>query len=118
MLLLLQGCFSRKKPNAELMFSSFEKSDARYSIAFYSNLDIDSLFSPAGGEKTVARSLVCALERDNAFKVEHNISKIFDGDLVLNGKAAQNKYRYISTGNFFQAGIPTHADAHLKVKRF
>ena len=100
-LFLLSGCLARERPIANLKFSSFQQSGARHSITFYSDQAIDALFFPDKGEKTVSRSVICALGEDRDFRVEHNLEKLFDGDLVLEKKEGARSYRYTSSGNFF-----------------
>lgn len=102
-LLLLSACFTSSKPVAHLEFSSIHQSEGRYAITFYSDKDIDGLFIPKNGEKIVSRSLICALGNDLDFRVEHNLEKLFDGDLVLEKKEKAQRYKYVSNGNFFRS---------------
>ena len=99
--LLLSGCSVGDRPDAHLSFSKFYQSEARYAIEFYSDRDIDRLFFPEKGEKTVSRSLICALEKDQDFRVEHSLAKLFDGGLNLEGREGVQRYKYSSAGNFF-----------------
>lgn len=104
LLVALADCTSSSKPPANLNFSSIEKSSLGYAIEFYSDMDIESLFSTERTRKIVARSLVCALENDHDFSVEHNIERAFRGGVELQGselRGTKKQYRYLSEGNFF-----------------
>lgn len=92
------------KPAANLTFSSIQKAHKGYVIEFYSDIDIDSLFSSEHTRKIISRQLVCALENDRDFSVEHNMAKFFGGDVELqegNTDKSGKKHRYLSNGLFY-----------------
>jgi len=98
------GCASEAKPLANLTFSVIQKAPAGYTIEFYSDIEIDSLFASESTRKIVSRQLICALENDRNFSVEHKITRFFSGDVELQKTDSDNSdrgYRYLSNGLFY-----------------
>lgn len=100
----MAGCASDAKPLANLTFSVIKKAPAGYAIEFHSDIDIDSLFASESTRKIVSRQLICALENDRNFSVEHKMARFFSGDVELQKTDSDNSgrgYRYLSNGLFY-----------------
>ena len=100
LILFSAGCTSAEAPVAKLSFSSIYKAGTEYSIIFRADRDMESFFS-YNGKKVVVQRLVCALDEDRDFKIEHDMHRFFRGDLTLQEKETEHRYRYVSNGNFF-----------------
>jgi len=104
LLIGLSACKFNARPVANLTFSTFQKVHAGYMIEFYSDIDIDSLFASAHTRKVVAKKLICALEDDRDFSVEHNMARFFRGGVEFQEavlEKSRQKYRYLSDGIFY-----------------
>lgn len=109
---VLMSCRSNEKQAAKLSFSSVYGTKNGYAIEFYSDVNMDSIFSEAKGEDVVMRSLLCSLSDDRDFRVEHNMKKFFRGDLTLSKGESGKGYKYISEGDFF---VNWNGNTHQRV---
>lgn len=99
------GC-TQDKPVATLKYLEIQKVSEFYEIKFASDIDLDTIFNPELGEKIVSQRLVCALEGDQDFSVNHSMQRYLRGDVNIastTSRTQSDKFVYLSKANFYES---------------
>ena len=98
----LSAC-SAKKPVADLAFSHFKKAGDAYEVGFKSNIDLDALYASEKDEKVVSRRLICALDKDRDFSVNHSLQKYLRGEIAPLAQKQPSTYSYLAHADFYKS---------------
>ncbi|WP_233202495.1 MULTISPECIES: hypothetical protein [unclassified Dyella] len=111
------ACFSTPEPPASLGFERFtQKKYEYYEFVFKSNVDFFSTYWVKEGRPVIRRMLVCSLDGDTDFSVEHTLQRFMRGEIESIGRAAEGKqtqYNYAALVNFSETLDGGRSDNHL-----
>jgi hypothetical protein len=103
MALSCAACFSTPEPPALLQFVSFTKKTYGYDFEFTSDTDFFATYWVRGRRPVVVRWLVCSLDDDTNFAVDHTLKRFMRGSIepVLRHAVDQRlKFSYTTHLNF------------------
>jgi hypothetical protein len=101
MLAITPSC-SQSRPVANLTFVEATNGVSHIKLRYRSDIDFDAVVDPAGNRKVVSRRLLCALEADQDFSVDHVIERYGAGEVIKQRVLSPTAIEYVTPVYFLE----------------